>query len=128
VCYKRYCELKGVPVQWNHHDWNQAIGYAHLDPDEDWPRKKSPPETPKSTTSSNSKKRAPKIDNKALSPTWGQMKVCLDTSRNQMPVVPRGKPHNNVCQLHRWADKEFNPTTDVKGRKKNTKPAGAWTT
>jgi hypothetical protein len=69
VCYKRYCELKGVPVQWNHHDWNEAIGYAHLNPDEDWPRKKSPPETPKSTTSSESKKRAPKIDHKALSPT-----------------------------------------------------------
>jgi len=69
VCYKRYCELKGVPVQWNHHDWNEVIGYTHLDPDEDWQRKKSPPETPKSTTSSDSKKRAPKIDNKALSPT-----------------------------------------------------------
>ena len=74
VCYKRYCELKGVMVSWNHHNWNEEIGYAHLDPDEDWPRKKSPPETP-----------------------------------------------------NRWADKEFNPTTDVKGRKKNTKPAGAWT-
>jgi hypothetical protein len=30
--YKRYCELKGVPVQWTHHDWNEAIGYAHVDP------------------------------------------------------------------------------------------------
>ena len=127
VCYKRYCELKGVPVLWSHHAWNEAIGYSHLDPDEDWPRKKSPPETPKSTTSSDSKKRAPKIDNKALSPTRGRMKVRLDTSRNHMPVVPRGKPHSNVCQLHRWADKEFNPTADVKGRKKNTKPAGGRT-
>jgi adenosine deaminase len=25
VMYKRYCELKGVPVQWTHHDWNEAI-------------------------------------------------------------------------------------------------------
>ena len=32
VMYKRYCELKGVPVQWTHHDWNEAIGYAHVDP------------------------------------------------------------------------------------------------
>ena len=127
VCYKRYCELKGVLVQWNHHNWNEAIGYTHLNPDKDWQRKKSPPATPKSTTSSDSKKRAPKIDNKALSPTRGQMKVRLDTSRNHMPVIPRGKPHNNVCQLHRWADKEFNPTADVKGRKKNTKPAGGRT-
>ena len=41
MSYKRYCELMGVPVKWSHHDWNEAIGYAHLDPDKDWPRKKS---------------------------------------------------------------------------------------
>ena len=90
-------------------------------------KEKSPPKTPKSTTSSDSKKRALKIDNKALTPTRGRMKVRLDTSRNHMPLVPQGKPHNNVCQLHRWVDKELNPITDVKGRKKNTKPAGART-
>ena len=44
MCYKRYSELKRVPVQWTRHDWNQAIGYAHLDPDEDWQRKKKSPE------------------------------------------------------------------------------------
>ena len=101
LCYKQYCKLKGVTVQWSHHDWNEAIGHAHLDPDEDWPRKKSPPETPKSTTSTVSKKRAPKIDIMALSPTQGLMKVRLNTSMNHMPVVPRGKHFNNVCQLHR---------------------------
>ena len=90
VLYKRYYELKGVPVKWLHHDWNEAIGYAHLDPDKDWPRKKSPPESPMSTTSSASKKRAPKIDSKALSPIWGRMKVRLDTSVNHMPVVSQG--------------------------------------
>jgi hypothetical protein len=41
VSMKRYCELKGVPVLWSHHDWNEAIGYAHLDP-EYWPRQKGP--------------------------------------------------------------------------------------
>ena len=127
VSYKRYCELKGVPVQWSHHDWIEAIGYAHLDPDEDWPRRKSPSESPMTTTSSASKTRVPKIDSKALSPTRGRMKVRLDTSVNHMPVVPRGPPRANVCQLHRWADKEFNPSTDETGRKKTTKPAGAWT-
>ena len=125
MSYKRYCELKGVPVKWSHHDWNEAIGYAHLDPGEDWPRKKSCPETAMSTTSSASKKRAPKMDSKALSPTRGRMKVRLDTSVNHMPVVPRGERFNNVCQLHRWADKEFNPGKDKTGKKKNTKPACA---
>ena len=42
VAMKRYCELKGVAVPWNHHDWNEAIGYAHLDPHEYWPRRKTP--------------------------------------------------------------------------------------
>ncbi len=41
VSMKRYCELKGVPVPWNHHDWNEAIRYAHLDPAEYWPRRKA---------------------------------------------------------------------------------------
>ncbi len=41
VCMKRYCKFKGVPVPWTHHDWNEAIGYAHLDPIMDWPRRKS---------------------------------------------------------------------------------------
>ena len=40
VCMKRYCKLKGVPVPWTHHDWNEALGSAHLDPIEDWPRRK----------------------------------------------------------------------------------------
>ena len=42
VMMKWCCEMKGVPVPWNHHDWNEAIGYAHLDPHEYWPRRKSP--------------------------------------------------------------------------------------
>ncbi len=40
VCMKRYCKLNGVPVPWMHHDWNEAIGYAHLDPIKDWPKRK----------------------------------------------------------------------------------------
>ena len=69
VCYKRYCELKGVPVQWNHHDWNEAIGYATSTRTKivqgrsllQKLQRVQPPLTPK--------KRAPKIDNNALSPT-----------------------------------------------------------
>ncbi len=42
VSLKRYCELKGVPVPWTHHNWNEAIGYVHLDPIEYRPRRKGP--------------------------------------------------------------------------------------
>ncbi len=65
VLYKRYCELKGVPVMWNHHDWNEAVGYAHVNPEEYWPRKKSPPKSGMKVTAG--KIRAPKMDSLALS-------------------------------------------------------------
>ena len=29
-------ELKGAKMMWTHHDWNETIGNAHLDPVEDW--------------------------------------------------------------------------------------------
>jgi hypothetical protein len=44
VAMKQYCEFKGVPVKWTHHDWNEAIENAHINPDEDWSRAKSPPD------------------------------------------------------------------------------------
>ncbi len=37
VMYKRYCELKGAAITWTHHDWNEAIGNTHIDPNEYWP-------------------------------------------------------------------------------------------
>jgi len=56
ICMKRYCELKGVPVLWTHHDWNEAIGYAHLDPEEDWPKRKSAEINPASKQVSSAEK------------------------------------------------------------------------
>jgi hypothetical protein len=34
VTMKRYCELKGVPIKWTHHNWNEAIAYAHINPND----------------------------------------------------------------------------------------------
>ena len=93
VSYKRYCELKGVPVTWTHHDWNEAIEYAHVDPDEYWPRKKSPP---KSVPKANAKSICHRIDSQALSPTWGRLLDRL-TPTTHMPVMASG---SDVCQLH----------------------------
>jgi hypothetical protein len=76
MSYKRYCELKGVPVKWTHHNWNQAIGYAHLEPNKDWPRKKKPPEKMTAAAKSTSAEdRAPRVDSQALSPTQGRLKI-----------------------------------------------------
>jgi hypothetical protein len=115
VSYKRYCELKGVPVKWTHHDWNEAIGYAHIDPDEYWLRRKSPPKT--SVSRADPQKRTQRIDSLALSPTRGRLQHRLD-GHNHMPVVPVNR--QMCCQLHRWAYKEFNPD-----EKDNGKPKGS---
>ncbi len=117
VLYKRYCELKGVPVMWNHHDWNEAVGYAHINPDEYWPRKKCPLKSGVQVTAG--KTRAPKMDSLALSPTRGWLRGRLDNLVMHMPVNPEAATGTTVCQLHRWAYKEFNPHDD-----KNCKPAG----
>ena len=137
VMMKRYCEMKGVPVPWNHHDWNEAIGYAHLDPHEYWPRRKSPPGTTAegsaaaaSTTRQpklNKKgkpilPRGPRVDSSALSPTRGSLKCRLDhDTRIHMPEPPLTLGAN--CALHRWAHKETHPAT--KEEEKNLKPPGS---
>jgi hypothetical protein len=75
VSMKRYCELKGVPVPWIHHDWNKAIGYVHLDPIEYWPRRKGSFKNDDTTCPakqdnlSDLKKKAPRVDSIALLPT-----------------------------------------------------------
>jgi hypothetical protein len=77
VSMNLYCELKGVPVPWMHHDWKEAIGYVHLDPIEYWPRRKVPYKNDDATcpaqldSLSDLKKKAPRVDSMALLPTWG---------------------------------------------------------
>jgi hypothetical protein len=99
VSYKHYCELKGVPVKWTHHNWNEAIGYVHVNPEEYWPRKKSPPKSGVDRVTEG-KKRAPKIDSLALSPTRGRLRGRLDDSLTHMPVYPDAPTGMTVCQLH----------------------------
>ena len=142
VMMKRYCEMKGVPVLWNHHDWNEAIGYAHLDPHEYWPRRKSPHSTTTegtvatvSTAAVSTTKqpklntkgkpilpRGPRVDSSALLPTRGSLKCRLDhDTRIHMSEPPLTL--NTNCALHRWAHKETHPATKEKER--NSKPSGS---
>ena len=88
--YKRYCVLKGVAVKWTHHDWNEAIGYAHVEPNEYWLRRKSPP---KSVPMANAKRMCQRVASQALSPTWGWLRDRLAPSHH-MPVMASG---NHVC-------------------------------
>jgi len=113
MMYKRYCELKGIAVLWTHHDWNKAIGYAHVDPEEFWLQRKSPP---KSNTNKNAVKRSQRIDTQALSPSRGRLRLRLTPACHF--AVPADKIH--VCQLHRWAYRMFNPDENV-----SIKPKGS---
>ena len=98
---RRYCELKGVPMPYTHHDFNEKIGYAILDPDKEWPRRKKPPEflsgnkmkrpVQLSPVSNPKKARSPKLNLNALSPNKGRSKKRLDCTFNHMPVMPTDK-------------------------------------
>ena len=133
VSLKRYCELEGVAVRWNHHDWNEAIGYAHLDPVEYWPRRKAAFKSnditagsAKAAAKSDLKKinitRGPRLDSSALLPTRGKLKCQLDhDTKIHMPLPPLSS--NATCQLHRWVHKETHPLDKMEGA--NTKPAGS---
>jgi hypothetical protein len=119
VAMKQYCELKGVPVKWMHHNLNEAIAYAHIDPNEYWPRAKSPPKIVDLNVTV-AKGRSHKMDSLALSPTRGRLRGRLNGSATHMPVLPDAMKGTTVCQLHQWAYKEFNPGDT----RKSPKPAG----
>jgi hypothetical protein len=87
VAMKRYYELKGVPVKWTHHNWNEAIAYADINPNEYWPRAKSPPKIVDLNVTV-AKGRSHKMDSLALSPTRGQLRGRLNGSMTHMPVLP----------------------------------------
>ncbi len=127
VLMKRYCELKGVPVPFLHHNWNKAIGYAHLDPIEYWPRRKGPFRNDDTThlvkqdNPSDLKKKALRVDSMALLPTRGQLKGHLNHNTTiHMPAPPSSQ--NPKCQLHCWAYNKTHPLDMVEGS--NIKPSG----
>ena len=105
---RRYCEMKRVAMPYKHHDFNEKIGYALLNPGSEWPRRnrKQPPEmlsgrkrtSPILQSTPQKKKRAPKLNGNALSPNKGRLKVRLDRSMQHLPVPTDGK--KAVCQLH----------------------------
>jgi hypothetical protein len=106
----------GVPVPWTHHDWNEVIGYAHLDPIDYWPRRKGPFKNDDTDTTcpakqdnpSDLKKKAPRVDSIALLPTCGRLKGRLNHNTTIcMPIPPSSQ--NAMCQLHCWAYKEMDP-------------------
>jgi hypothetical protein len=127
MCLKRYYELKGVPVPWMHHDWNEATGYAHLDPIEYWLRRKGPFKNDDTThpskqdNPSDLKKKAPRVDSMALLPTGGRLKGRLNHNTTiYIPVPPSSQ--NPTCQLHCWAYKEMHPLDKAVGN--NIKSSG----
>ena len=100
-----FCILSGVKMPWTHHDWNEAIAYAHIAPDKEWRDRKSPTKLPVVSTgtdySADIGKRCPKFDSAALPPTREQLNCWLNHEMmNHMPIPPPGSKDNHVCQLH----------------------------
>ncbi len=83
-----------LPVPWTHHDWNEAIGYVHLDPIEYWPRRKGLFKNDDTTCPtkqdnlSDLKKKASRMDSMALLPTRYRLKGRLNHNTTMhMPVL-----------------------------------------
>ena len=107
---KRYCELVGVDIPYTHHDFQEKIAHALLNPST-WQRRvrQSPPPPPSKQQNGNNNSptctKAPRFSAKSLSPNRGALKKRLDTSLHHIPVPPT---FWKVCQLHRWASLEKN--------------------
>ena len=117
MMYRRYMELSGRKVEWTHEGFQEAIGYAFIDPDGMWPRRKSgsPPPAPSTPRKfiKVQKPRAPKLTLKALSPTRGVLNKRLNETLPHLPVFPSAKKDNRVCQLHRWAYNQKTGSHDI---------------
>ncbi len=101
---RRYCELKGVPVCYNHHHFNEKVGLAYLDPNKYWPSKKSPQQLSPASANNNKSHWAKRFNTKALCPITGRLKIWLNNTAIHMPTVPaKDKKGNANCQLYRWA-------------------------
>ena len=67
----RYCKLRGIEPNYSHHDFREKIGYALLDPDIMWPKRKSktPPKAAQGkrrAASPNATTRSAKFTKKSL--------------------------------------------------------------
>lgn len=110
---KRYCELKGVKVPYDHHDFHEAIALAFLDRDNQfgnhWPRreaagqKRKAPVTP--VTPSSRPTKAPRVDIKSVNTTLLHR---LDPTFGHFPSGEAD--YNRVCQLHRFAHRQTTST------------------
>ena len=83
----RFCKLKGVKQPYNHHQFQEMVGYALIDPDSEWPTRKRYSKSSKSSTPSPPEQsdRKSRMSAKSLHPTNGSLKKRLDTTLNAQP-------------------------------------------
>ena len=120
VMMKRYCLLKGVKMPYNHYEFQEACGYALIDPDGSWPgwnKRKPPPDEPskKKPAPPQERKRKARFCPKTLSPTRGALKRRLDVTLDHTPMPHRkdAKKDDYVCQLHRAASRAVNDNNAI---------------
>ena len=129
VLMKRFFELKGLDPKYDHHDFIEEVASALLDPDNYWPKRKSPDtavptssrkrlkSNPSSSTiavtpAARTAPLCPRVNDKSLSPNKGKLAHRLDLTLGHFPIFPRSGNGVDrwVCQLHRQADRKIHGT------------------
>ena len=106
---RRFCEIKDVKQPYNHHEFQEMIGYALISPETEWTTRNRKKKAPASKTPPpEMNKRAPKVSCNSLHPTDGALKCRLDSTLDHIPrSCPRkSNKSENICQLHRYANKK----------------------
>ena len=107
--------MKGVRQPFQHHEFNELIGRALLDPIHECPKRmkeKGTTKAGKRKQPSTTGKQAPRFTSDTLCHIKGVLNKCLETSLNHLHVPSTGdindakKGNSIMCQLHSWAQIE----------------------
>ena len=125
----RYCILKGVPPKYSHHDFNEMIGKALLDPDNHWPTcyrlhsNDTQSRTPSPVQAAANIKKAPKFTDTSLHHIDGKLRCRLIPLLPHV-CVPIEKKSMRTCQLHRWAYRKHLEKSGLAGDPTDVPPGG----
>ena len=133
-----YCQLKGLPPKYTHHDFNEICAKALLDPVNHWPNRfrlhswyikecNTPlPNQPSAKSSNDSDlpvTRATKFTDTTLHTTRGRLRTRLNGNLPHVcqPIESKAK---RVCQLHRWAYRKHMQQSVIKCEITDVPPGG----
>jgi hypothetical protein len=113
----RYCMLCRIKVPFTHYKFQEQIGYALLDPENEWPRmmKEAHARMKRKSNSTSEVKQTsirPRLTETTLSPTKGKLSHRRHHELRHYPHRD-GKSSEWVCQLHRQANRAVNNSVKI---------------